>query len=546
MIAAITSVACERPSSGQSVRAPEKKLSAPVERQSAPSNSSATESTQLREALQSKGKLKVADNSLDGAPLRQVYENRQFQPMWTGSRGAESDAARVLDQLRHAGDDGLRPEDYRVEHLTVMAADEHAKSSSDFELLMTDSVLRYAHDLKSGRVKPTDVDEDVALPAIGFNYAKALSDAAASHNVARYLTDMAPNQLDYVRLKQALAQYRGVAAVGGWAMLPAGTNAQGANAIALRARLRAEDGSVANDPNLPGAVQRFQKRNGLTADGIVGPKTLAALNVPVEERVHQIEANMERLRWMPHKFEARYIAVNAADATLKFVANGEAVLESKVVVGQSDWRTPILRTEARAITVNPIWRVPSSIAKKEILPQLQKDPHYLESEGLVLVNGPANDPYGLSIDWSSKDDIPYNVQQPAGPKNALGTLKFEMPNKFDVYLHDTPAKFAFAQETRTLSHGCIRVEQIAPLVSLAAYGDTQSGVSRINEMIASGESKKLPLDQPIPVYLLYWTAFADQDGAVNFRPDVYGRDTALLAALKGEHVERPAIAELGI
>jgi len=552
-LAAITSVACDRPSSGQNLTRDEPKATTSAERSSGWFSAPAwfsdrnleRNTTQIREALGGKQPtIKISQFSIDTTPLRHVYEGRGFQPLWTGSLAAQYDAQRVLEQIKHADEDGLHTEDYRTDALAgLVAAD---RDNPDFELLLTDSVLRYAHDLRSGRVKPNDVDEDIALPAIGFDYAKALGDAAGSHGLTRYLADMAPKHPEYVGLRQALGRYRAIDVGGGWGTLPAGTKLSGPRAELLRARLAAEDNMVPADAGgLTDALKRYQQRNGLEADGVPGPKTLAALNVPASERVNQILANMERWRWMPRDFEARYVVVNVTDATLKFVDNGRTVLASKIVVGQPEWRTPILRTEAKAVTVNPVWHVPSSIATKEYLPKLQMDPHFLESEGLVIVGGPRDDPQGMNIDWASKTEFPYMIEQPPGPKNALGTLKFEMPNKFGVYLHDTPAKSAFNAEMRTLSHGCMRVQEIAPLVSLAYAGDPQSALTEISQKIAAGETTKLNLDRPLPVYVLYWTAFVDQ-GAMNFRSDVYGRDEALLAALKGEHATRRAVAELGI
>jgi murein L,D-transpeptidase YcbB/YkuD len=220
---------------------------------------------------------------------------------------------------------------------------------------------------------------------------------------------------------------------------------------------------------------------------------------------------MERWRWMPRELEPRHIAVNVPDATLKFWDNGLAMLESKVVVGGRKLRTPILRTTAEAVTVNPVWYVPDAMAWREIWPKLFRNPSYLQSQGLVLVGG--------------------QFRQPPGPRNALGRLKFEMPNDFNVYLHDTPGKFAFERQSRTLSHGCVRVEHIAALASLAISGDPVSALDELNRLIAEQRTTRIDFSAPVPVYLLYWTAIADDDGRAGFPDDVYGRDPLLIAAL---------------
>jgi len=221
---------------------------------------------------------------------------------------------------------------------------------------------------------------------------------------------------------------------------------------------------------------------------------------------------MERWRWMPREFEPRRIAVNVADATLRFIDGDAVVLDSNVVVGAVKSRTPILRAEVTAVTVNPVWHVPSSIARREMWPKQDADPSYLQSQGLVVVDG--------------------QIRQPPGPGNALGQLKLEMPNEFNVYLHDTPTKAAFARESRALSHGCVRVEQITALASLAITGDTQSALDQLSQLMAARTTTRIDLRERIPVYLLYWTAVAEEDGRVGFRSDVYGRDALLIAALE--------------
>ena len=387
------------------------------------------------------------------------------------------------------------------------------KDAASFELLMTDSLLHYARDLRAGRVRSVEIEFDAGLPTVGYDYAGALSRAAADGTVPNpFSAELAPVHPEYGHLKKALARYRAIEATGGWqtVMVP-----EGENADALRARLAIEDPTAAQG-DLIEALQRYQARNGLNTDGVLGPRTLASLNTPVATRVGQIKANMERWRWMPRAFEPRRIMVNVSGATLQYFDDGVAVLNSNVIVGNLAKRTPIIRAEATAVTVNPVWYIPASITWNEIVPRLRRNPSYLQRQGYIVVGG--------------------QVQQPPGPRNALGRIKFEMPNNFGVYLHDTPGKALFQRDSRTLSHGCVRVEQIAPLASLAISGDAHSEIGKLSNIIETRKTTRLPLEERIPVYLLYWTAIADDDGHAGFPRDVYARDPRLLTALAGERV----------
>jgi murein L,D-transpeptidase YcbB/YkuD len=263
---------------------------------------------------------------------------------------------------------------------------------------------------------------------------------------------------------------------------------------------------------------RFQARNGLEADGKLGKQTLAALNTTAAQRISQIVANMERWRWLPRPFEQRYIEVNAADATLKAVDGGNVTLTSRIVAGKPATPTPIFAATVTGVTVNPSWNIPPIIARHELLPKERRHPGYLASQH-ILFDGP--------------DGM---LRQQPGAGNSLGRVKLEMPNRFNSYLHDTPARTLFARTDRHFSHGCMRVEQIEPLASWALTGDASAALDRIAAAITAGDTSRISLDRPLPVYVLYWTAIANPDGTVETRPDVYWRDTKLLAALAGQHV----------
>ena len=246
-----------------------------------------------------------------------------------------------------------------------------------------------------------------------------------------------------------------------------------------------------------------------------------------------IAANMERWRWLPRTLEPDRIVINAADASLKLWLGDRPVLTSRVIVGKPRTRTPMLRAEGAGLTLNPAWTVPHSIAVKEILPKLKRNPGWLASQEMILLNGPPDDPHGLHVNWRAipAGTFPYQIRQIPGPRNPLGQIKLELPNRFDVYLHDTPGKSAFTRPVRALSHGCVRVEQILPLASYALKADL-SAEEEIAQAVGTGEKQYLPLTRKLPVYFLYWTAFPDEAGKIQFRPDIYGRDRRLIAAMQ--------------
>lgn len=456
--------------------------------------------------------------------VRDFYHMRAYQPAWRGA-----DIGLLRSTLERAADEGLNPDDYSPAN----------EGSADLrEVNLTRSALRYLHDVNQGREAIRLIDDDVALPQAPFDAAKALNDALNSNSLVVLLRDSAPTSLDYAKLQGALKIYRAIDDQGGWPNLVLPLTSVNAltdqQARSLSSRLAYEDGAWAGNspPDLTAGLKRFQMRHGLAPSGRIDSATASELNVPATYRVRQIVANLERLRWMPRRLEADYILVNVPDARLSLTLGGKDVLASRVIVGKPATPTPILRAEGAGLTVNPPWNVPESIARKEILPRLKVDRFYLKKQDMVLLNGPAGDPYGLTVAWRSipKEMFPYLIQQRPGASNPLGTVKLDLPNKFDVYLHDTPLKKSFAKANRDLSHGCVRVERILPLASYA-LSKTPNDMSTIIDAISSGQTKYLPLKRQLPVYFIYQTVFVDAAGLLQFRPDIYGRDRRMMAAL---------------
>lgn len=344
--------------------------------------------------------------------------------------------------------------------------------------------------------------------------------ARAKARLGPWLQTLGPPGQAYQDLRAAQRRYARLVALGGWPALPEGPVLRDGDAdrlvSALRRRLRAEGYEITAegdrfDADLTSALKTYQVRHGLTPDGVLGPRTRASLDVSAPARLAQIEANLERARWLPRPLAPERLEVDVASATATLFEADAPVLSMRVVVGDLRHKTPIFASRLEAVVVNPPWNVPASIATNEILPRAARDPSYLARNGFRIVEG--------------------RLQQRPGPANALGRLKFDLQSPYGVYLHDTPAKNAFARETRTLSHGCMRLENPAALAQwlLARQGWP---ASRLESAIADGETRRIALERPLSLLVVYWTAFVN-DGGLHLLPDPYRWDAPLARALAG-------------
>ena len=516
---------------------------APVKPAAMPAPLIQADSTQtiLRRLIQSPEMAGKAPDS-----LQNFYAQRDFKPAWTGDADGEAAAVALRAIIARAHEQGLRDADYR---LPPAGKPETGDKAAAYDIAMTGAALRFANDLQLGRVPPGAVYNDAVFAEAHFDAATGLAEAVAEHHVAKFYADRQPSTPAYRALANALARYQAIADRGGWPALPVKgeirLESNDTRLPDLIKRLAFEDSEfaaidhpTAND--IRDAVKRFQARNALPEDGKLGNGTIAALNITARQRVQQIAANMERWRWLPHQLESRYIAVNVPGQTVKFVRDGKAVLTSEVVVGRKSSPTPITRAMVVAAVVNPPWDIPGDIAARDLLPHLRQNPDYLQTKRMVVTNGPKGDPYGRKINWRKviPAEFPYAIQQLPGPNAALGAVMLDSPNDFDVYLHDTPNKKLFSLTNREISNGCVRVQEIFPLAALALKDDVQQGKAALEKEEKTGKTQRLALDNPLPVYFLYWTAVADADGRVEFLPDLYGRDAPLIAALDGKGVKQ--------
>ena len=289
------------------------------------------------------------------------------------------------------------------------------------------------------------------------------------------------------------------------------------------------------DERLADALRRFQKSHGLEGDGTLGPQTLDALNVPVQQRMEQIRINLERARWVLRTIGDEMVIVNIAGFYLRVVLAGKPVWATRVIVGKTYHMTPIFTEQIRHVVFNPDWTVPRSIVRNEIFPKASANPGYLAANNYVLKSG-SGVVEPASINWSQYTGatFPYGVVQSPGPKNALGLVKFLFPNKFSVYLHDTPSRDLFGKSGRTFSHGCIRVENPMKLAEIILGDRLGWDRARIDSVVKAGKLRQVTLPNPFPVLLLYWTVDPQVDGSAYFYADIYGRDARLLKALNSD------------
>jgi L,D-transpeptidase YcbB len=479
--------------------------------------------------------------------LAKFYQERQMAPLWLDAGGPSARATALAAVLHGADQDGLDPEDYDASIITGLLAAGTPDQRAELELRLSISLLEITSDLASGRLQPQQADSELFVYPRHVDPATVIRAAAGAEDIAAFVAGYEPNQPEYLRLKAALAHYRALATAGGWPTIQDGPTLKpgmaGPRVAQLRARLAVPVPQGGDpklfDPALAEAVEQFQARHGLEQDGLIGQNTLAALNVPVAERVRQILLNLERRRWMADDPGQRYVFVNLADFEAKLVEEPHTVFDTRVVVGAPYHRTPVFSGEMTYLELNPYWNVPPSIARNELLPKIKADPGYLAANDFELLSNWSDsarvlDPH--AIDWSAvrADTFAYKLRQGPGPGNALGRIKFMFPNQFNIYLHDTPARGLFARDVRDFSHGCIRVEDPETLAGFVL--DRQSGWSQdaIKAAIATGKRQIVTLDEPLPVHIAYLTAWVNKDGSVNFRPDVYGRDATLATHLLGE------------
>jgi len=474
----------------------------------------------------------------DQDQLRSLYEPEGFAPLWVCDGAPTAQAAAVVAVLANADADGLDAADYDAalfategEQLRT-AGEPSAERVARFDVALTVALMRYISDSSAGRVNPRLLGYQLDFEPKKIDLPALVLELSRSDNPAQRLAGLDPPVPVYGILQQALTRYRALAGRSDLPPVPTLPKLHPGEADpgvpALRVWLKAygdlpEGARVPGDakrydPALVAAMKQFQHRHGLDPDGVIGASTLHALQIPPSQRVRQIELAMERLRWLPSQLPERFVLVNIPEFRLRGFADAAPRVDMGVVVGSSadKTETPVLQADMRYLIFRPSWLVPSSIAKKEILPKADRDPSYLTRQNMELVNG--------------------RLRQKPGPNNSLGLLKFILPNPYHVYLHDTPSKALFRRSRRDFSHGCIRVADPPALAEFVLEGQTGWDRQRIEDAMKSGpDNHRVDLRSPVPVYVFYSTAGVDRDGQIAFFDDIYGHDATLETLLAKGH-----------
>ena len=458
-----------------------------------------------------------------------VYQKRGYRPIWVSGDGRFTPrGALLIDRLADARMDALDPAAYRTETIRNAMAQGDMVGLAAAELMLSEALMAYSADLRDRK------DKDISL----------LERAASTDDFGTFLRGLAPTDLAYARLRDALVKYNVIVMVGGWETIPGGgtlrSGASDSRVPALRRRLAfsgdlPEDADTISsefDGELEEAVKRFQARHGLARDGAVGAKSLRVLNVPAEVRAKQIAENLRLQRKPESRFGDRAIVVNIAAYELVMFDGGKEVLRSRTIVGLPDWETPRLASELKWLEINPTWSVPRNIAIKEIMPRLRRDgAEYLDKRGFRLFDTKSQELDSEELDLASikGDVLPFILRQDPGPRNPLGNVKFNFPNGESIYLHDTPARRLFNRTNRAISHGCVRVEAAAELAMslLREEGWTQADYNRV---LKSGKTHRVKLNNPMPIHIITRTAWVEADNSVQFRIDPYENGETLQLA----------------
>lgn len=490
--------------------------------------------------------------------ISEFYNTRNYQLAWFKGDTLNEAAHEVFKLIENSWKEGLASENYHTIEIYELISSLNALQNSEVDLPrlynkidihITDAYFSYASDLLRGRVNPDNLEKIWQTHPKIKDLGKILEQAYKDNNISATFEEIKPTRDDYQKLKENLLHLYEIEKKGGWpspgffSLTEEGDT--GIQVIKVKSYLRATGDLNSSNPvyyqsgvfdeKLSMAVRDFQVRHGIKPDGLVGGNTLKQMNITVEYRIQQTKVNMERLRWLPQDMGNQYMIVNIPDYSMRYMKNNRMVMQQKIVVGELENYSPILKDTLEYIVFNPRWNIPYSIASEEMLPKIKADHSYLNRNNYLLLSGSYVSDTELNaadIDWSEidKDNFPYFIVQESGNTNALGRVKFMFPNYHSIYLHDTPADHLFDQTARDFSHGCIRLEEPFQLADELLKG--QLTPIELDEILAEEETQTILVDDDVVVHFTYITAFVDDRGKMNFRPDVYNLDEETIELLQ--------------
>ncbi len=488
----------------------------------------------------------------DDAVVAGFYRDRDYATLWTADTDADRRHA-LLEAFETAPAHGLPVSRYDAAALRgLFAAAQTEGDVGRLEVAMSRAYLAFVRDLSSGSLEPSRIDDGIKRQISRPDPALAMI-AATQDGFADYLAGLVPNAPEYVRLMREKFALENVIAAGGFgpaiAAKDVAASASGAPVVQLRDRLTTLgylEGSFTEnyDDQIAQAVQRFQLDHGLIADGLANARTVAALNVPAEQRWKSVVVALERLRWMGNApLGARHIWVNQPEFVARVYDDGKVTFQTKVIIGKigTDTESPEFSDRMEFMVINPTWSVPRSIVVKEYLPQFQKDPTAQSQLELLDASGHVVDRTTVDFTTFTPDNFPFALRQPPEDGNALGKVKFMFPNPYNIYLHDTPTKSLFAKEVRAFSHGCIRVGSPFDLAYFLLARQTTDPKALFKSYLVGGKEAELDLATPIPVHLVYFTAWPTEQGTIRYLSDIYGRDGRIIDALVAAGVVLPEV-----
>lgn len=499
----------------------------------------------IEQLLQTEGLEIKGASILTRTTLLEAYQAHDFAPYWTSSDKIRE----LMELIQGSADHGLLPSDYNVDQLVQVLQQKKSSPSAETDILLSESLFRYGYHRRLGKVEASKLDPDVNYKRESFHkqpVGLTFNQVLESSSLTDFVDKLAPTGPVYRNLQKTLVQYREIAAAGGWSAVTEGPTLrledEGPRVGEIRRLLvitgdlpaSADNNSALFDRELKGAVEAFQQRHALGNDGIVGKQTIATMNIPVSTRIDQLRTSLERLRWVNQAAHETLIAVNIAGYRAFFVKEGKLEWHTRVMVGKNYRKTPVFTGEIAYLEFNPTWTIPPGILRNDTLPAIKRDPNYLASKEIEVIDRGGKIINPSTVDWTQySKSAPYTFRQKPGPHNSLGTVKFIFPNEHFVFLHDTPHRELFVQPERAFSSGCVRVQNPLELAELVLDDAEKYSRLKLEAIVDSRKTQRINVRPKMPVYILYLTASFDPSGKPRFFKDVYKRDPKVLAALNG-------------